>query len=85
MKLLPLKLYNKFHKLAIKDVVDTVDTGCTTLPISGVSPSEHSTKAKLKACLIPHVNYFVTIQIARKFIKKLGECVISKKYFVWTL
>ena len=85
MKPLPLKLYNKLHNLAVEDVVDTVDTGYTTTPISGVSPSEHGTKAKPKASLIPHVNYFVTIQIARKFIKKLSKCIISKKYFVQTL
>ena len=82
MKLLPLKLHNKFHNLAIDNVVDTVDTGSITLPISGASSSEHCTKAKLKAWLIPCVNYFVTIQIARKFIKKLSECIVPKKYFV---
>ena len=84
MKVLPLKLQNKFLKLAIDDMDDlnTVDTGCTTLSISGLSPNECSTKAKPKACLIPHVNYFVTIQIARKFIKKLSEHVVPKKYFV---
>ena len=38
-----------------------------------------------KSCLIPRINYFVTIQIARKFIKKLSEHIVSKKYFVWTL
>ena len=84
MKPLPLKLQNKFHNLAVDDMSDsnTVDTGCTTTPISGVSPTEHSAKAKLKVCLIPQVNYFVTIQIARKFIKKLNEHIVPKIYFV---
>ena len=87
MKVLPLKLQNKFHKLAINDMSDsnTIDTGCTTTSISGASLTEHGAKAKPKACLIPHVNYFVTIQIARKFIKKLSECILLKKYFVQTL
>ena len=87
MKVLPLKLQNKFLKLAINDMDDLsiVDTGCTTTPISGVPPTERSTKAKPKACLIPCINYFVTIQIARKFIKKLREHIVPKKYFVWTL
>ena len=87
MKVLPLKLQNKFHNLAVDDMSDsdTVDTGCTTTSISGVSLTEHGAKAKPKACLIPCINYFVTIQIARKFIKKLSECVVPKKYFVWTL
>ena len=55
MKLLPLKLQNKFHKLTVNDMSDSdsVDTGCTTTIISGVSPTEHGIKAKLKACLIP--------------------------------
>ena len=81
MKPLSLRLSNKFHNLAINDMDDlnTIDTGCTTIPISGASPSECSTKAKLKVCLIPHINYFVTIQIARK---KLSECTVPKKYFV---
>ena len=71
--MLPLKLQNKFLKLAINDMDDSnkVDTGCTTTPISGASPTEHGTKAKPKACLISCINYFVTIQIARKFIKNL--------------
>ena len=87
MKLLPLKLQNKFHNLTVDDMSDsdTVDTGCTTNIISGASPTEHGIKAKPKACLIPHLNYFVTIQIARKFIKKLSKCIIPKKYFVCTL
>ena len=85
MKPLLLKLHNKFHNLVINDVVDTVDTECITLPISGASPSEHGTKAKPKVCLIPCVNYFVTIQITRKFIKKLSKHVVPKKYFVQTL
>ena len=82
MKVLPLELQNKFHNLTVKDVVDTVDTGCITSPISGVSSTEHGAKVKLKAYLIPHVNYFVTIQISRKFIKKLSEHVVPKKYFI---
>ena len=55
MKPLPLKLQNKFHNLTVNDTIDSdsVDTGCTTTIISGVSPAEHSAKAKLKACLIP--------------------------------
>ena len=70
MKVLPLKLNNKFLKLAVDDMSDsnTVDTGCITTPISGVSPTEYSAKAKPNlVCLIPHINYFVTTQIARKF------------------
>ena len=51
----------------------------------GIFYYERSAKAKPKACLISCINYFVTIQIARKFIKKLSECIVSKKYFVWTL
>ena len=61
---------------------DTVDTGCTTTIISGASPTEHGTKAKPKACLIPQINFFVAIMIVKKFIKKLREHVVSKKYFV---
>ena len=84
MKVLPLRLNNKFLKLAVNDMDDSdiVDTGCTTTPISGASPTEHSAKGKLKACLIPQINYFVTIKISRKFIKKLSEHIIPKKYFV---
>ena len=48
MKLLPLKLHNKFHNLAVDDMVSTVDTGCTTISISGASPTERSAKAKPK-------------------------------------
>ena len=87
VKVLSLKLQNKFLKLAVDDMDDSniVDSGCTTSPISGASPTEHGTKAKLKVCLIPHINYFVTIQIAGKFIKKLSEHIVSKKYFIQTL
>ena len=87
MKPLPLKLQNKFYNLTVDDMSDsdTVDTGCTTTIISGASPTECGTKAKPKACLISHINYFITIQIARKFIKKLSKQVVLKKYFVWTL
>ena len=87
MKPLPLKLQNKFHKLTIYDTsdFDSVDTGCTTSIISGVSPTERSTKAKPKACLIPRINFFVTIMIVKKFIKKLKKRAIPKKYFVRTL
>ena len=87
MKALPLKLENKFLKLAVDDMSDfnKVDTGCNTTSISGASLTEHSDKAKPKACLISHVNYFVTIQIARKFIKKLSKRSVLKKYFVQTL
>ena len=55
MKLLPLKLQNKFHNLTGNDTSDsdTVDTGCITTIVSGASPTEHSVKAKPKACLIP--------------------------------
>ena len=55
MKLLPLALQNKFHKLTIYDTSDSdsVDTGCTTSIISGASPTERDAKAKPKACLIP--------------------------------
>ena len=69
MKALPLKLQNKFLKLAMNDMNDSdkVDTGCTISPISGVFSTEHGAKAKPKACLIPHINYFVTIQIARVY------------------
>ena len=75
MKPLPLKLQNKFHKLTIYDTSDSnsVDTGCTTSIVSGVSSTEHSTKAKLKVCLIPHIHFFVTFMIVKKFIKKLRE------------
>ena len=73
MKVLLLKLHNKFYNLAVEDVVDTVDTGCTTIPISGASPSKRSIKAKLKVCLIPQINFFVTFMIVKKFIKKLRE------------
>ena len=54
MKSLPLKLQNKFHNLAVDDMDDsnTVDIECTTIPISGASPTERGTKAKPKACLI---------------------------------
>ena len=85
MKPLPLKLQNKFHKLTVDDTSDSdsVDTGCTTTTIiSGASPTERSTKAKLKACLIPHIHFFVTFMIVKKFIKKLREQAVSKKYFV---
>ena len=77
----------KFLKLAVDDMddSDTVDTGCTTTFISGASPTEHGAKAKPKACLIPCINYFVTIQIARKFIKKLSKRIVPRKYFVQTL
>ena len=87
MKPLPLKLQNKFHNLTVDDMndSDTVDTGCTTTIISGVSLTEHGAKAKPKVCLIPQINFFVTVMIVKKFIKKLRECVISKKYFVQTL
>ena len=87
VKALPMKLQNKFLKLAVDDMSDsdTVNTGCTTTPISGASPTEHGIKAKPKVCLISCINYFVTIQIARKFIKKLSECIVPKKYFVQTL
>ena len=75
MKLLPLKLQNKFLKLAVDDMSDSnsVDTGCTITIISGASPTEHGTKAKLKACLISHIHFFVTFMIVKKFIKKLRE------------
>ena len=84
MKPLPLKLQNKFHNLTVDDTSDsnTVDTGCTTTIISGASPTEHGTKAKPKACLIPRINFFVTIMIVKKFIKNLKEHVVPKKYFV---
>ena len=87
MKPLPLRLQNKFHKLTIYDTSDSdsVDTGCTTSIISGASPTEHGTKAKLKACLIPRVHFFVAFMIVKKFIKKLRERAIPKKYFVQTL
>ena len=75
MKLLPLKLQNKFHKLTVDDTSDSnsVDTGCTTTITSGASPTECGAKAKPKACLIPRIHFFVTIMIVKKFIKKLGE------------
>ena len=84
MKLLPLKLQNKFHNLTVNDMSDSdsVDTGCTTTIISGASSTEHSTKAKLKACLIPQINFFVTIMIVKKFVKKLREHLVLKKYFI---
>ena len=55
MKPLTLKLQNKFHNLTVNDTSDsdTVDTSCTTTIISGASPTECSTKAKPKVCLIP--------------------------------
>ena len=72
MKLLPLKLQTKFHKLTIDDMSDSdsVDTGCTTSIISGVSPTERGTKAKPKACLIPRIHFFVTIMIVKKVYKE---------------
>ena len=75
MKPLSLKLQNKFHNLTVNNTSDsdTVDTGCTTTIISGASPTECGTKAKLKACLILHIHFFVTIMIVKKFIKKLRE------------
>ena len=75
MKLLPLKLQNKFHNLTVNDMSDsnTVDTGCTTTIISGASLTERSAKAKLKVCLISRINFFVTVMIVKKFIKKLRE------------
>ena len=75
MKLLPLKLHNKFHNLTVDDTSDSdlVDTGCTTTIIFGASPTEHGAKAKLKVCLIPCIHFFVTIMIVKKFIKKLRE------------
>ena len=84
MKPLPLRLQNKFHKLTIYDTSDSdsVDTGCTTSIISGVFPTERGAKAKLKVCLIPQINFFVTFMIVKKFIKKLKEQAIPKKYFV---
>ena len=87
MKPLPLKLQNKFHNLTVNDISDsdTVDTGCTTTIISGASPTEHDTKTKPKACLIFQINFFVTIMIVKKFVKKLRERVVPKKYFVQTL
>ena len=87
MKLLPLALQNKFHKLTIYDTndSDSVNTGCTTSTISGVSPTERGAKAKPKVCLIPRINFFVTFMIVKKFIKKLRERAIPKKYFVQTL
>ena len=87
MKPLPLRLHNKFHKLTIYDTSDSdsVDTGCTTSTISGVSPTERGAKAKPKACLIPRINFFVTFMIVKKFIKKLRERAVLKKYFVQTL
>ena len=87
MKPLPLKLQNKFHKLTIYNTSDSdsVDTGCTTSIISGASPTERSAKAKPKACLIPRINFLVTFMIVKKFIKKLREQAIPKKYFVQTL
>ena len=87
MKPLPLKLQNKFHKLTIDDMSDSdsVDTSCTTTIISGVSPTERGAKAKPKACLIPHIHFFVTFMIVKKFIKKLKKRAVPKKYFVRTL
>ena len=87
MKLFPLKLQNKFLKLTIDDTCDSdsVDTGYTTSIISGVSSTEHGAKAKPKACLIPHIHFFVTFMIVKKFMKKLRERAIPKKYFVRTL
>ena len=84
MKPLPLKLQNKFHNLTVDDASESnsVDTGCTTTIISGASPTEYGAKAKPKACLIPHIHFFVTIIIVKKFIKKLRERAVSKKYFV---
>ena len=75
MKLLPLRLQNKFHKLTIYDTSDSdsVDTGCITSIISGASATEHGAKAKLKVCLISRIHFFVTIIIVKKFIKKLRE------------
>ena len=64
---------------------DTVDTGCTTTIISRASLTEHGAKAKPKACLISCIHFFVTIMIVKKFIKKLNEHVVPKKYFVSTL
>ena len=87
MKSLPLRLQNNFHKLTGYDTSnsDSVDTGCTTSIISGASPTEHSAKAKPKACLIPRIHFFVTIMIVKKFIKELRERAVPKKYFVQTL
>ena len=55
MKPLPLKLQNKFHNLTVDDMSDsdTVDTGCTTTIISGVSLTKCGAKTKPKVCLIP--------------------------------
>ena len=87
MKPLPLKLQNKFHKLTIYDTSDSdpVDTGCITSIISGASLTERGAKAKPKVCLIPRIHFFVTFMIVKKFIKKLREWAIPKKYFVQTL
>ena len=75
MKLLPLKLQNKFHNLTVNDTSDsdTVDTGCTTTIISGASSTERGTKAKPKVCLIPCIHFFVTIMIVKRFIKKVRK------------
>ena len=84
MKPLPLKLQNKFHNLTVDDTSDsdTVNTGCTTTIVSGASPTEHGAKAKLKACLIPQINFFVIVMIVKKLITKLREQAVPKKYFV---
>ena len=77
VKLLPLKLQNRFDGLEIVDTYGEVNTGSST-PINGTSPLENS--AKTKASLVSHqINYFVTICYVKKFISKLRERIKPKK------
>jgi len=85
VRMLPLRLKNKFEGLAIDDTdSDIVDTGCTT-PINGATPTE---RGAAEACLIPHqINYIVTICYIKRFISKLKEHISwlkPKHYFVQT-
>jgi len=83
VRMLPLRLKNKFEGLEIDDTEsDIVDTGCTT-PINGVTPTKHGAA---EACLIPcQINYIITICYIKRFISKLKERISwlkPKHYFV---